>query len=504
MIIMRTSSVTALTANSGLLSSIAGAIHSRIAYEGMVGEWGERGEHVSRLRDYYDGTHDAALTDDMRDMLRISQSADVFNSNYIPVVVDAMTNRLLVSDVRADNDAATEWLQALLERVSFDEIQRDVHLATLLDGDGFVMVAHNGKNAHIIPQLAYDGCDGIIPIYESDSSPVMVCAIKIWSEVFRLDHVGKIEFANRVRINIYYADRIEKFFSEKSGAAIQPYINAQSGETTHVHAWTKRDGSPLGIPIFHFKNRGRKNFGISEAANAMPLQDALNRTLWSLISTSEKTGFPLRIAYGFDPDPRAQGIKPGDIILVGAGGMDREQQAKMETLPEGSLDALMNTARHLRMEIGNVTGTPAPELFDADNLSGEAFAAREVTMIGKVEAAQKSFGAMWRRIFDMAWEVEDAYSFVRPPDYTQALSISWKDANLRADSQVIRDAVAIAETGRLSNRAFLSMIAATQGWSADEVQRILQELEDDKQALALSQIGSLPNFDAALSLDTEA
>lgn len=482
-----------ISISGGLLSALAGAINTRITTEGILGDWETRGAQVARYRRYYDGEHDAALTDTMRKMLRMSDEAQEFNNNYIPVVIDTMVNRLIITDVSTDSDKATAWLRELLDESSFDTLQRKLHLATALDGDSYAMVYHDGTRTRLSHQLAYDGESGIIPVYESEDSPVMLCAVKIWSEVFRADTDGKIQIANRIRVNVYYPDRIEKFQSPLAtgGTALQPFLAEE--DTSHVHPWTKRDGSPLGIPILHFRNRPRKNFGISEIANALPLQDALNRTLHSLVSASEKTGFQVRAAFGFDPDPNEEGLAPGDFILAGPGGLDNSQQVRIETLDAGSLAELLSTARHLRTEIGNVTSTPAPELFDSDNLSGEAFAARESTLVGKLRATQSSLSATWEQVFDLAWEVEDAYSSTRPPLYTRART-RYADPASRSEHKVIASAVAIANTGRISTRAFLRLCAPVFGWDDLDIDRVIEEINQESTARAQAQINALPDF----------
>lgn len=497
------SSITSQT-TGGLLSALSSAINTRIATEGVLGDWETRGAQVARYRRYYDGEHDAALTETMRKMLRMSDEAQEFNNNYIPVVIDTMVNRLIISDVSADSDKATAWLRELLDESNFDTLQRSLHLATALDGDSFIMIYHDGTRARLSHQLAYDGESGIIPVYESEDSPVMLCAVKIWSEVFRADQDGKIQIANRIRVNVYYPDRIEKFQSPLAtgGTALQPYLDTAAGDVSHVHPWTKRDGSPLGIPILHFKNRPRKNFGISEIANALPLQDALNRTLHSLVSASEKTGFQVRAAFGFDPDPNEEGLAPGDFILAGPGGLDNSQQVRLETLEAGSLAELLSTARHLRTEIGNVTSTPAPELFDSDNLSGEAFAARESTLVGKLRSTQSSWGAVWEQVCDLAWEVEDAYSTTRPPTYTRA-RIRYADPASKSEAKIIASAVAVANTGRISTRAFLRLCAPVFGWDDLDIDRVLTEMNEESTARAQAQINALPDFRNFEALDAE-
>lgn len=502
-------SMTTTQTTGGLLSALSAAINTRIATEGVLGDWETRGAQVARYRRYYDGEHDAALTDTMRKMLRMSDAAQEFNNNYIPVIIDTMVNRLIITDVSTDSDKATAWLRELLDESSFDTLQGKLHLATALDGDSFVMVYHDGTRTRLSHQLAYDGESGIIPVYESEDSPVMLCAVKIWSEVFRADTDGKIQIANRVRVNVYYPDRIEKFQSPLAtgGTALQPFLAEE--DTSHVHPWTKRDGSPLGIPILHFRNRPRKNFGISEIANALPLQDALNRTLHSLVSASEKTGFQVRAAFGFDPDPNEEGLAPGDFILAGPGGLDNSQQVRIETLDAGSLAELLSTARHLRTEIGNVTSTPAPELFDSDDLSGEAFSARESTLVGKLRANQSGLSATWEQVFDLAWEVEDAYSTTRPPLYTRART-RYADPASRSEHKVIASAVAVANTGRISTRAFLRLCAPVFGWDDLDIDRVIEEMNEESTARAQAQISALPDFrnfeaqDAELTPQTSA
>jgi hypothetical protein len=233
--------------------------------------------------------------------------------------------------------------------------------------------------------------------------------------------------------------------------------------------WTARDGSPLGVPVVHFRNRPRGLYGISEIEKAIPLQDALNSVLHDVVMASRLTGFQLRTAIGFDPPAD---LAPGDWVIVGKEGLDNTQQVDVKTLPVGDVSQLLSVARWLTREIGNVTSTAAPELFTSDDLSGEAFRRREINLIGKCEALQVGVGNSWEDCLHLAAEVETAYGHHLPPPHSRFYSM-WVDPRLNDSATIIDNALKVAD--RVPRRELLRLLAPAFGWDEIKITQIMAE-----------------------------
>jgi hypothetical protein len=476
---------------SVLLSAVK-QINQRINVDGRVEEWNERAAQVSRYRDYFDGDHKVPLSPEMRKRLRLPLSTDQFTANYIPLIIKTMSGRLLMSGITGDTAQGTEWLEDVLSWNDFDLLQVAVNDANLLDGETFVMVGWDnvGMRPLITHELAYDGFSGIIPIYYNDSSRVMACAIKIWTEFIRGEKSGRQILDAHTRVNIYYEDRIEKYRSAPSGPQIVPYI--PEGETSHIFPWVDRLGRPLGIPIIHFANRRRNNYGKSEVADAIPLQDVLNRVLYTLVATAEAMGFPNRVAIGFDPSTTEDGedadIGPGDWLIAAPDGLMPGQQVDIKDLESGNLAPLIDLARHIVREIGTVTSTPAPEIFLSDSISGEAFKTREASLVTKARSYQLEAGASWELVADLAWRIQDAFGSP-PPDYVR-FRARWKEVDIRSNKDVVSQAVQAVQTGNFSRRAFLRAVAPVFELDDQDIEKIIKELKEDAaEGIGLQQMG---------------
>jgi len=122
--------------------------------------------------------------------------------------------------------------------------------------------------------------------------------------------------------------------------------------------------------------------------------------------------------------------------------------------------------------------------------------------VGKLRSTQSSWGAVWEQVCDLAWEVEDAYSTTRPPTYTRA-RIRYADPASKSEAKIIASAVAVANTGRISTRAFLRLCAPVFGWDDLDIDRVLTEMNEESTARALAQISALPDFRNFEALDAE-
>lgn len=477
-----------------LVDLIAKSIKSQIAADAMVGEWTTRAQTVARYREYYDGDHDTSyLTEDMRKALRL-EDGEGLNLNYVPVVVDALSNRLRITDIQADNEPATQWLAELMEEIRFDLLQGVVHKSATLDADTYVMVGFDNVTSKtvITHEPAFDGVTGILPFYRSEQSPELICAVKVWQELLRdpesQDSQNKQVLA-RTRLNFYYADRVEKYVLDSGGKNVLPYVDKDAGETEHIMPWLDRAGQPLGVPVVAFHNRPRGNWGISEAASAISPQTIINRTAYSLTFASEKVGFPNRVGIGFTPPAE---LAPGDWIEI-EGPLSRDQLVDVKILEAADLKQLIELIKFMIREIANVTGTPAPEMFSGDQLSGEAFRERSATLEFKITNAQVHHGAGWEQVFDLAWNVESAFATNQPPDYSR-FRTKWAKPNLRSEKDVIGNAVAVDQTGKVSAAEFLRMVASVWDWDQADIDRILSELESDGARNARSALAGLPDF----------
>lgn len=445
------------------LLAVAGLV--RVGWADDMREWGER---VALYRRYYEGDHRVYLNDVMREMM---QSGEGFQDNYCELVVNTMTDRLQVQGIGSGDEAADDWAGELMRRNRFDALQLDVHQSVIRDGDSFVLVEYEeGGGVRFYHEEAWDGVEGMMVVYGRKRREI-VAAVKVWHEV-----EGR-------RVNIYYGDRVEKYLIKDA--------DEDSGDAGKLERMDEVAWLPGRVPVIHFKNRAgsRDMLGVSEIKAAIPLNDALNRTLVSMVMTSELTAFPLRVAKGFAPPAL---LEPGMWVTIGAEGISADMQVDAYTLPPGEIKSLINQCEMLIDQIGTVTLTPLPSLAGASSASGEALKERKDGLVGKVMRAQTRIGNAWEDMLSMASVVHNAYDVARV-DEAVVWDARWKDAQVRNDVDVIANAVAVRDA--VGEREFLRLIGTVFGYTDDKIDAVMAERQVEQSASLAALGGNLPGFD---------
>lgn len=461
-------------------------IRQRISVDAWVSDQYDRGTKVDMYRDYVEGDHKADLTLEMKKLLRVGLTggSSEFVDNYMDLVVQTMNDRLEVSAITGDNDAATGWLDETTKNNDFSSFQSDVHEAAIRDGDTFIMPYWDNATQQIrlSHEPAFDGREGMLVIYGESEIDV---AIKVW--VVDSDEQAQ---TNIVRINVYLPGEIRKYSSLKGGSL----------ERIGTDDWTL-NGEPLGIPVIHLRNRGKKHnkYGISEIDSATTLQDALNRTIYSMVMTSENTAFQRLVAIGFDP-PDA--VTPGGWITINAKdvngkslGLKAEDQVNAYAIEPGQIVPFIDQAKFFISQIGATTRTPAPEMIWSD-ASGEALQQREVGLIKKCERFQRQAAPAWRKVLLLAHRIQQAYG-PTPPAMDDVM-LRWKSPRLKSHTEIIDNALKIVD--RIPYQTFLELIAPAYGWSAEKVQEITQLQQDNERANMAALGASLPAFSQTRSV----
>lgn len=454
-----------------------------------VNEEKKRADRIARFRKYYDGDHDVKLSSDMRKLLRITDPDDGFTINMMPSVVDTMADRCIVQSIDAvalqpADPTATEaadvlkdprqnasaWIQEIMEENRFDILQGQVHLAAIRDGDAFMMASWDNERRCVrwTYEEAFDGSSGMLAYYKSRSDPTMTAAVKIWQVQVP---AALTTYQSMVRVNIYYPDRIEKYSAMGAGMGFEPYI--EDGETTHVHGWTDRNVQPLGIPVIHFRNGGRHNYGVSVLRNAMTPQNALNRFMYTAVGTAELHGFPVFVAIGHQPETKT--ITPAMIYQVGNTPLQNGETADLKRLEAGSLEPILSMIDKARHLIADITRTPSADLVGGDGKSGEYLKQLEIGLLGKVRTFQTWAGAAWESVADMSHKIQAAFGTIQPPEYKRFRTV-WRQAQIRNDSEVVDNALKL--DGVWGHEETLRQVASVADLDEDRIARIMARQEE--------------------------
>lgn len=406
-------------------------------------EWALREQRAKKrqaryklARKYYEGDHRLAFAiERFRTVFgeRLEEIAD----NLCPTVVDSVTDRLKIvgfsstatqrrNGVVTDPNAAKAW--AIWRRNRMGQRAAEIHRDSLITGDGYCIVwPTDSAGAAIWPQKPEE-----MVIQYSETVPGDV------------DRAGRVWLLRdgRLRVNVYFPDRIEKWVAERKGTSTShKQFVPLAGEEIVPHPFGR-------VPVFHFPNKRLFENGVSHLKDVIPLQDALNKAVCDMLVAMEYASFRQRWATGLgdefpddedgaedeDDRPKEPPFRPG-IERVWA-LMDKD--AKFGEFDETNLEQFLRVQEDLRAEVARVSGTPLHLLFitRGDFPSGEAMKSAEARFTELLEEQQESKGNSWEDALTFALRIEGA----RIPASFE-LSATWKDAAPRSDEERARTAV---------------------------------------------------------------
>jgi len=451
--------------------SVLQSIQTLLINEGLVTDnWSETitswGEKVALYRDYQAGDHRLEMSDKMKSMLRTD---DPFTDNYCELIVSYITSRLQVGGFDSGDELANKWLDMVLLISKWDVLQQELWEALIRDGDTFLLMEFNADlgMVEMFHEPAWDNVIGMIPVYTSGYDQ-LDAAVKVWFDTVDGEAV--------TRVNLYFPNRVVRYALADDKLRL---IDEQS--------WTDDNGVPLGVPIFHFRNRGRTSaaFGRSKLQNIIPLQDALNRIVLSMVMAGELSAFQIKVAYNCDVP---EYVEPGMFILVDETSVSPGQQAKIEVLPAGELAPFIEEARFIVNQMGTIGNTVFPEFMGSSAESGEALKQREVGMLAEIQDVHTTAGGTLNDALIYLAYIHAVFGAQYPPDVEQ-WQPQWADPNPRNNTEVIQNALSVREL--VGDREALRIIAPIFGYTEEKIDKILMERASDDAAV-FSQLAGLP------------
>lgn len=221
--------------------------------------------HYSKYERYYSGVHELSFATDKFVNAFGSQFRE-FAMNLCPAVCDAVKDKLKITGFAVEhpggNASVNERANATEDTVSY--IARiwdanrmglrsgEIHKEALKNGDAYVIVwpDANGRPA-IFPNSAAN----IAVSYDEEMPGRIESAAKFWRTADK-----------RTRLNLYFADRVEKYITAKESegtlpeaSEFVPFAQSSSFSLSPTHDADTAEGSvldnPFGVvPIFHFAN----------------------------------------------------------------------------------------------------------------------------------------------------------------------------------------------------------------------------------------------------------
>ena len=406
------------------------------------------GARTLKFREYERGDHEAELTDQMKEILRLRADDAQLNEladNYCKIIVDKMVGRLDVIGIKTDTDPGDEWVADLMEQNSFKALQGTTYRASVREGDSYILV--DPQTLSWTSEPAYDSFSGMTVLFDGNNDPVWAC--KLWNESdFSLSEEEDGEsFAAGMKVVVYQKDRITFWKGTVGGGELEEDFNQ---EKEHELPW------PIDrIPIIHFVNQADNytSYGESELRPAFPLQNILNRTLHSMLATSEFTGFPIKYSIGLELN--VEGIVPGAVLNMFLKDKEgnriveptEEQVALIEAARVGQFETadmsqFIVQVEQLVQEISQTTQTPIYGINVSGDISGEALKQLEIGLLGKIERFQRENTDAWKNLITLTAEMHKGFNRkvaldIGSPPAISSVQITWKSPELRNHLQEI-------------------------------------------------------------------
>lgn len=407
---------------------------------------------------------------------RTLRQADIeFDPNFCSPVIDAVNDRLLVAAVTATSgaasdtaatDAATALVQQVIEENELDTRYREWNRNALRDGDAYVIVwpTQPGEpgvelsDDHDIANLV-TGTLGVNITYADPRQCRMFYDPEnprrklFFAQMWEFQIAG--ERKPRVRMNLFYPDRIEKWISapgdrQKTAKEFAPFIDPdQDDDNDYPGSGSDPDNDPAPasswpmpnpygqVPVFHL--RTAYEYGKPEHRNAFALQDAISKLIEMLMVTVEFNGYPQRYAIqqadslgtqSIREDPLAE-HSPADwdhdftesalsTTSITSGAISNETGSNYEANPGGmqiykgfesvgsfttaNPDAFLNPFEKAVVSIATTTSTPLWKFqgLGGQTPSGEALRIAEMPLVRKIEDRMAMFGGVWADVYAFA------------------------------------------------------------------------------------------------------
>ena len=347
------------------------------AYEALKGKQ----DHCDELWNYYDGDH--PLVYSTQRLRKVFRNLDAkFIENWCAVVVDSAAERIQLQELTVANDEmASKRLTALWKSTELDLDADEVHLASLVTGEAFVIawpgaLPGGGFGApgayYNDPRLCH--CE-----YNGENPRQMDFAAKWWQMRDK-----------RRRLTLYYPDRLEYYVTAKPAEQITSYKAFVADDLDSAE-------NPYGqIPVFHFQRTRRKV--ISELKNVIPLQAAANKLLADMMVSAEFGAFRQRYVIS-NADTGTLKNAPNEIWGIPAGD-GTGQGSSVGELSATELANFSGAIGDIVSAISAISRTPHHYFFHSSGgvPSGEALIALEAPLNKKVQKYIDRFANTWQRV----------------------------------------------------------------------------------------------------------
>lgn len=443
---------------------------------------------VARFRKYAKGDQRGTLTAAQQRILR-SVLGNKFADNVCKMVLQQLSNRLLLARFDVPNRSVEMYLRDVWTLNHLPRLSYAVHYALFRDRAVAVGLDWTGERVQLVRELWWDGKQGTFVFLDSTGQPRM--AVKEWSDKKQTYRV------------VYHPDRIERYRKNSNG---WESFRLPSDPATGDLAWRDRDGSPLGVPFVPFFNtleptddepsQGDDRYGASVLdGGLLGLQDEINDLHRDITAAARFVGYQMLWATGFSPVKDEQGNDIPLRVEPGAVFTNPDANGRYGTLPAGSLAELERALQIKLQAVSRQTGVPM-YLIGGDWPSGDALIQAERALTDRIESAGRAVGPAWASVMHEATKLATVFGG-QNLDLDGLITSVFQPAEGR--NPLIQTQIAQARADFVSNREVLRIL----GYSPDDITRIEQERDAQRQQLSPLDSVNLQRAQAALARDAQ-
>lgn len=437
---------------------------------------------------YYKGLHRLTFaTTEWRNEFGAIFSA--FADNLCPAVIGAVRNRLSVIGFAtmggADDPAAAGVSRPLLRRGRvggeddaadaawaiwndnrMDRRQKSIYREALIAGDVSVIIWPDADEPRR-PVFHVQKPDKCALRYSDDEPGEAEYAVKAW-----------ITPGKRVRVNVYYRDRVERWTSKGAGATGLPdkadRLIEYTGTEEEPEEFELENPAGDRVPVVSFGYDALEGEpGRSRLADVVPLQDALNKSVADMLVAGEFQAIPQRILIGWTPtefdangNPKPPWKSGADRILTVA-----NENAKAAQFDAANLEAFIKEQDSFRAEIARVSMTPLHYLLLSGQFpSGDALEEAAAPLLAVVGDTQDGFGTSHEELMDLGLRIRTGAG--------ARLSTLWKEVSASRNTKAFAETVQIRRDLGASRRQGLREL----GYSDPEIDEMDEEEREEKLA----------------------
>lgn len=436
-------------------------------------------EEMNKYRSYFAGEQKIVYATELFAKV-FGDAFEGFSDNWIKVIVNTINSRLKITSFNFEDDkdftiANDIWRVLRLNDINIQ--QRDLHQGILVEGRAFMIVWVDDDKGATVDWQPGQICR---VFYDPDRRTKALWAVRRW----KTD-------SGETYITFYTPDFVYKYIDRSKGDKGPSSKNAMTEVPTigFFASMEKRvvDGeewplvNPFGVvPVVEFNNTSYT----SEIKDAIPQQDALNKTLLDMMVTSEFQAFPQRVVETMSSAPVGGWTAGAGEVWHFKPSFDSDGKhipSQFDTFEVADPTSYMQPIQMWLQHMALTSSTPVRYFTQSDrggrgdSPSGDSLLVDDKSLNDNVEAKQDMFGnghIQVAQLVAFALGYENAFDLVG--------DTVWKDP--RHDYRLTRllEGVEMAKM-----KIPLKFIITQLGFTPSEVAELLdliKEMEDDLAA----------------------